>query len=122
MRVSSVYSNAVSGRTVLVSSTGLFGTSSSSQRFKHNIEDYEINKDALLSLDLKKFNYNEDIDPTQRDEFGFIAEQAEQYGLLELIQYDKDGNVDFFDYARLPVFLFQIVKEQETRIKALEGK
>lgn len=122
MRVSSVYSNAVSGRTVLVSSTGLFGTSSSSQRFKHNIEDYEINKDALLSLDLKKFNYNEDIDPTQRDEFGFIAEQAEQYGLLELIQYDKEGRVDYFDYARLPVFLFQIVKEQEARIKQLEDK
>lgn len=122
IRVGSTYGNAVSGRTMLVSTSGLYGTSASTLRKKHNIEDYEINKDALLALDVKKFNYLEDIDPLQRDEFGFIAEQAEQYGLLELVQYDKDGLVDYFDYTRLPIFLFQIVKEQEARIKALEGK
>lgn len=122
IRVSSTYGNAVSGRTMLVSTSGLYGTSLSTLRRKRNIQDYEINKDALLALDLKKFNYLEEIDPLQRDEFGFIAEQAEQFGLLELVQYDKDGLVDYFDYARLPVFLFQIVKEQEARIKALEGK
>lgn len=122
LRVFATYGNSVSGRTMLVSTSGLYGTSASTLRKKHNIEDYEINKDALLALDVKKFNYLEDIDPLQRDEFGFIAEQAEQYGLLELIQYDKDGLVDYFDYARLPIFLFQIVKEQEERIKILEGK
>lgn len=122
VRVSSTYSQAVSGRTMLVSTAGLYGTSASTLRKKHSIEDYEINKDALLALDLKKFRYLEDIDPLQRDEFGFIAEQAEQFGLLELIQYDKDGLVDYFDYARLPIFLFQIIKEQEARITQLEGK
>lgn len=122
IRVSATYGNSVSGRAMLVSTSGLYGTSASTLRKKHNIEDYEINKDALLALDVKKFNYLEDIDPLQRDEFGFIAEQAEQYGLLELVQYDKDGLVDYFDYTRLPIFLFQIVKEQEARIKALEGK
>lgn len=122
IRVSSTYGNSVSGRAMLVSTSGLYGTSLSTLRRKRNIQDYEINKDALLALDLKKFNYLEEIDPLQRDEFGFIAEQAEQFGLLELVQYDKDGLVDYFDYARLPVFLFQIVKEQEERIKQLEGK
>ncbi len=113
---------------MIISNTGLFGTAASTIRKKHEVEDYAINEDALLSLELKTFKYKPQYDELQENQYGFIAEEAEALGLAELIQYDKDGLVDYFDYSRLPVFLFQIIKNQrqkindiETRLDALEG-
>ena len=123
IRVSSTYSTQVSGgRTMLVSSSGLYGTSASTERKKHNIEDYVIDEDALLSLNVKKFNYLEEIDPEQIVQYGFIAEQAQQLGLEELVQYDSEGLVDYFDYSRLPIFLLEVAKTQKAKIALLEAR
>lgn len=121
VRVGATYGNSVSGRTMLVSSSGLYGTSASTERKKHNITPYAINADALLQLEPVSFNYIPEIDPDQNPEYGFIAEQADTLGLYPLVGYDKDGEPDYFSYEKLPVFLLQIVKDHEARIKLLEG-
>jgi hypothetical protein len=123
IRVPSVYGNAVtSSRTLLINSSGDFGTSLSTRRRKHNIEDYSINEENFLQLELKKFNYLESIDPYQNQEYGFIAEEAEALGLLELIQFDKEGIPDYFDYSRLPIFLHQLIKTQKAQIDLLKTR
>jgi hypothetical protein len=122
VRVSQTYNQAVSGRTMIVSSAGLYGTSASTERIKHNIKPYAINKDVLLQLEPVMFNYIQSIDENQNPEYGFIAEDADRLGLYELVGYDKDSLPDYFAYEKLPVFLLQVIKDQEVRIKILEGK
>jgi len=122
VRVSSTYGQAVSGRAMQISSAGLYGTTASTERKKHNIKPYAINKDVLLQLEPVMFNYIESIDEDQNPEYGFIAEDADRLGLYELVGYDKDSLPDYFAYEKLPVFLLQVIKDQEARIKILEGK
>jgi trimeric autotransporter adhesin len=121
VRVASTYGNSVSGRSMQISSSGLYGTTASTLRKKHDIESYRINSSALLGLDVKTFKYKPEIDPDQTVQYGFIAEDAEGLGLNELIQYDSTGIPDYFAYEKLPIFLLQLVQEQDARLKVLEG-
>jgi hypothetical protein len=121
VRVAQTYSNSVSGRSMQISSSGLYGTTASTLRKKHDIESYKINSSALLNLDIKTFKYKPEIDPEQSVQYGFIAEEAEALGLNELIQYDTTGIPDYFAYEKLPIFLLQLAQEQDARLKVLEG-
>ena len=120
--VGGTYGNQVSGRAMLVSSSGSYGTSASTRRKKHNIEDYSINENGLLNLKLKKFNYLEEIDPDQIQQYGFIAEEAEELGLTELIQFDEGGIPDYFAYEKLPIFLLQLIQSQKIEIDSLKNR
>jgi hypothetical protein len=122
VRVASTYGNAVSGRAMQISSAGLYGTTASTRRKKHEIESYKIDSNALLNLDVKTFKYKPEIDAEQNAQYGFIAEEAEELGLDELIQYDSTGIPDYFAYEKLPIFLLQLIQEQESSIKTLRAR
>jgi hypothetical protein len=122
VRVASTYGNAVSGRSMQISSSGLYGTTASTRRKKHEIESYSIDSAALLNLDIKTFKYNPDIDEAQSVQYGFIAEEAQELGLDELIQYDSTGVPDYFAYEKLPIFLLQLIKELKAEIDILKGE
>jgi hypothetical protein len=122
VRVASTYGNAVSGRSMQISSSGLYGTTASTRRKKHEIESYAIDSAALLNLDIKTFKYNPDIDEAQSVQYGFIAEEAQELGLDELIQYDSTGVPDYFAYEKLPIFLLQLIKELKAEINQLKGE
>lgn len=122
VRVASTYGNSVSGRTMLVSTSGLYGTSASTERKKHNIKPYAINTNALLQLEPVSFNYLESIDEEQNPEYGFIAEDADRIGLYELVGYDKEGLPEYFAYEKLPVFLLQLIQELKAEIDQLKGE
>jgi hypothetical protein len=122
VRVGATYGQAVSGRAMQISSAGLYGTTASTERKKHNIKPHAIDKDTLLQLEPVTFNYIESIDEEQNPEYGFIAEDADRLGLYELVGYDKEGLPDYFAYEKLPIFLLQVIKEQEARIKTLEAQ
>ena len=122
VRVAQTYSQSVSGRAMQISSAGLYGTTASTLRKKHEIASYKIDSAALLALDVKTFKYKPEIDEAQDVQYGFIAEEAQELGLDELIQYDSTGVPDYFAYEKLPIFLLQLAQEQEARIQALEGK
>ena len=122
VRVSQTYSQSVSGRAMQISSAGLYGTTASTRRKKHEIASYTIDSSALLNLDVKTFKYIPEIDEAQSVQYGFIAEEAQELGLDELIQYDSTGIPDYFAYEKLPIFLLQLIQEQDARIKALEAQ
>ena len=113
---------STSTRAVLQDSTGNFGNSTSTRRNKHEIESYQIDLKALLKLDVKKFKYNLDLDSEQTTQYGFIAEEAQELGLNELIQLDSDGIPDYFAYEKLPVFLLSLVQDLSKRVAELEKK
>jgi hypothetical protein len=113
---------SASTRTLIIDSSGNFGTSASTRRKKHEIESYKIDSQALLNLDVKTFKYNPDIDPAQSVQYGFIAEEAQDLGLDELIQYDSTGIPDYFSYEKLPIFLLQLIQELKAEIDQLKGE
>jgi hypothetical protein len=121
VRVASTYGNAVSGRSMQISSSGLYGTTASTRRKKHEITSYTIDSAALLNLDVKTFKYKPEIDAAQDVQYGFIAEEAQELGLDELIQYDSTGVPDYFAYEKLPIFLLQLIKELKAEINQLKG-
>ena len=113
---------STSTRAVLQDSTGNFGNSTSTRRNKHQIESYKIDSNALLQLDVKTFKYNLDLDDDQTTQYGFIAEDAQELGLDELIQYDSTGIPDYFAYDKLPIFLLQLIQELKAEIDQLKGE
>ncbi len=122
VRVSQTYAQAVSGRAMQISSAGLYGTTASTRRKKHDISSYTIDSAALLNLDVKTFKYIPEIDAAQDVQYGFIAEEAQELGLDELIQYDSTGVPDYFAYEKLPIFLLQLIKELKAEIDKLKGE
>jgi hypothetical protein len=58
VRVAQTYSNSVSGRSMQISSSGLYGTTASTLRKKHDIESYKINLITLLTRNCQSFCYN----------------------------------------------------------------
>jgi hypothetical protein len=111
-----------STRTMIIDSNGNFGTTASTRRKKHEIQSYKIDSNALLNLDVKTFKYKPEIDEAQTVQYGFIAEEAQELGLDELIQYDSTGIPDYFAYEKLPIFLLQLIKELKAEIDQLKGE
>lgn len=111
-----------STRTMIIDSSGNFGTTASTRRKKHEIASYTIDSAALLNLDVKTFKYIPEIDEAQSVQYGFIAEEAQELGLDELIQYDSTGVPDYFAYEKLPIFLLQLIKELKAEIDQLKGE
>jgi len=122
VRVAQTYNNDMGGttRAMRVSTSGLYGYASSTRRRKEQIENYAIDSQALLSLPLKKFKYKNDESGVQQ--YGFIAEDAQDLGLDELIQYDSTGVPDYFAYETLPIFLLQLIQELKAEIDQLKGE
>jgi hypothetical protein len=122
VRVAQTYNNDMGGttRAMRVSTAGMYGYVSSTRRRKEQINNYSINSQALLSLPVRKFKYIDD--ETDIQQYGFIAEEAQELGLDELIQYDSTGIPDYFAYETLPIFLLQIIQEQNASIKSLEAR
>jgi hypothetical protein len=123
------YNRAVTGRTVLVATNGQFGTTSSSKRFKDQIENYDFNYSKLLNLEPKTYFYNLEDTENDKKQLGFIAEDAQELGLEYLYGVDDQGIPDYFAYEKLPIYLVGLAKEQQkligelrARIEALENK
>jgi hypothetical protein len=125
------YDKSVSGRTAVFNSSSLIGTTSSTARLKQDIESYTFNEQSILSMEPKRFRYNEKVEGGGDGspwEYGFIAEEAVAAGLSELCGFDKDGLPDYFAYERMCIAQQQIIRtlwgkveSLESRIQTLEG-
>lgn len=121
VRVAQTYSTVASSRAMYVSTAGLYGTLSSTEKRKKDIEPYQIDEDALLALDVQTFRFKDELDDDQERQYGFIAEDADALGLFELVGYDKDGLPDYFAYDKLGIFLIPIVRKLKAEIDQLKG-
>jgi hypothetical protein len=105
------------------SGNGQFFVSSSSERFKHNISDYDKGLAELKRLQPKYFTYNDE--PAQKQRAGFIAEDFHSLGLTEYVEYwnDDDGNATVpseINYPNMVAILVKSLQEATTRIETLE--
>lgn len=116
----------ISGRTssagvaVLVNSSGVLGTTTSSERFKENIHTLDNSVSAKLNqLRIVDFNYKDD--PAKKIQYGVIAEEA-AIPFPELAVYDNDDPnqpVNTIQYLSLIPLLIKELQVQKARIDEL---
>lgn len=121
IRNSGTYNNAVSGRNVYVSSTGIFGYLSSSRRFKTDIEELD-DTSWLYDLVPVKYKYNESVQGADGNEnYGLIAEDVFEIK-PELVDLDEDELPVGVKYMDLIAPLINEIKKLKKEVETLSAK
>jgi hypothetical protein len=122
---SGIYEQSVSGRDVYVNSNGTVGYSSSSERYKEEIQPLTVSASEILKLTPVTYRYKESALEEGSDrpiEVGLIAEQVSALGFDEIVYFGKDGLPEGIQYSRIPMYLLNVCKEQQTQIDSLEAR
>ena len=112
----------------LNAATGLLARSTSSQRYKIEIEPQEIPVTSILALQPKSYVDKADAETKGTSDglprnLGLIAEDVVQIPVLgNLLANLKDGIPDSVNYDRIAVALIPLLKDHEARLNKLEGK
>jgi len=99
-----------------------FTNISSTRKLKKEISDYSIDIDKLFLLQPKRFKYRNqarDASKNREWDYGYIAEEALELGVEEIVGYDEKGEVDSINYGLLSVFVLELVKKQQSEINLL---
>jgi len=105
---------------VNITSAGAFVRSTSALKYKQDIRDLE-------SIDINKFRpvrYKSkcENDDQTKDHFGIVADEVDQAGIKELVNYGAEGEIEGFQYERLTVVLLKTIQDLQKRIEILENK
>src|SRR5437762_9612504 len=99
---------------VVVDSSGHLGTSTSSARYKDNIQPMEKAGEAILSLQPVTFHYNKAFDPKGIPQFGLVAEEVAKVD-PDLVARDDKGKPYSVRYEAVNAMLLnEFLKEQRT--------
>lgn len=116
--VGGIYGATVSGNPVLVNSNGQLGLTTSSLRFKKDVESMSDQIDKIMHLNPVTFKYKNSDDKVQ---YGLIAEEVVSH-YPELVSYDKDGTIFSVNYSALIPILLKQIQELEIRDQHHEVK
>jgi hypothetical protein len=107
---------------VLIDSAGQLVTSSSSRRYKENIQDMGDASRGLMQLRPVTFRYKKPLaDGSQPLQYGLIAEEvAEVYP--DLVTHSADGQIETVKYQVLNSMLLNEVQHQQAEIHALQDR
>jgi hypothetical protein len=144
--------SAVAGVALRQDSNGVLYLTSSSRRYKTEIEDYELDLEALRRLRVVRFKergmiadtargYAQERGEQQATEadvaratdnvqwcLGAIAEEVEELGLVELVTYEEDPErpgeqrASGIRYELFGLAAFQLIQAQADRIDRLEQR
>lgn len=95
----------------------------SSLRYKTAIRPLDFDIEAFMGLTPVFYKYNPDTVPSvdhSIDYSGFIAEDLDAAGFKDLVEYDEENRPDALRYDRFTAYLHAVIKNQATRIEALE--
>lgn len=125
-RLYALTSSATKRNVVVTSGHILVTDALSSIRYKTNVNKLSIDYKKILKLEPVSFLYKKEFLLEDDDEsivqYGLIAEQVEEAGLKELVQYDEQNQPDSVDYLKLPIHLLLVCKEQQLKIEELEAR
>lgn len=121
-----IYNNSVgSVRDVFITSSGLLGVNLSSEKYKEDIVNIQIDPQKVYQIQPVEFKYKEGhINEEAKDQrfIGLIAEQLDEIGLTQFVEYDENGSPDSVKYSMLSLALIETVKDLNTRLLNLENK
>ena len=105
---------SVGGIPVLVNSSNKLGTTTSSKRFKREIQPMDRASEGLFLLKPVNFRYNKQIDPEGSLQFGLVAEEVEKVNPA-LVLRDASGQPYTVRYDAVNAMLLnEFLKEHKT--------
>lgn len=116
--------NSTSATTLVIDDNGLIRPSSSSRRYKENIQSYEKGLEDVLKLNPVTFNYI--ADGNIEDEFqptvaGLIAEDVHDAGLGEFVVYGSQGTLpESINYGNMMALMVNAMKELKAENDSLK--
>jgi len=110
-----------SGVAVYVNANGQLGTTTSSARFKDDIEDMGDSTDALMKLRPVRFHYKKEIDPSGLEQYGLVAEEVAKV-YPDLVVYDDKGQPQTVRYHFINAMLLNEVQKQARQIHEQEDR
>jgi hypothetical protein len=109
-----------SGANVVVFSDGSMQRSTSSIKYKKNIENYT--KGLKEVMQMRPVTYNSKNENETQTFAGLIAEEIHDLGLAEFVQYAEDGSPDALSYSNMVSLLVKAIQELNAKITQLENK
>jgi hypothetical protein len=108
--------------------SGLIAYTSSSQRYKVEIQEQTIPASSILALNPKSYVDKHEFDEKGSAEglqrwLGLIAEDIDQIPILKdlLVEYNEEGQPNSVYYDRVATALIPLLKDHEARLAKLEG-
>ena len=119
---SSPYNNTTGGAAnIVVDSNGILYRSTSSLKYKENVQDTEHGLAELLQL--RPVTYTGKSESDGSTVFGgLIAEEVDAIGLSEFVQYAEDGSPDALAYSNMVSLCIKAIQEQQAMITELQTK
>jgi hypothetical protein len=118
----SPWNNAVAtAANMVVTSSGELQRSTSSLKYKKNVQDAVHGLAEVLQLRPVTYQGKSDRD-TGQVIGGLVAEQVHEAGLTEFVQYAEDGTPDALFYANMVSLAFKAIQEQQTQIETLKAE
>jgi hypothetical protein len=90
--------------------------SSSSLRYKHDIQDYSKGLAEVMQLRPVSFKFNGE----ENTNIGFIAEEVDALGLTEVMLYNEEEQPEGVIYANMVSLLTKAIQEQQSIINELK--
>ncbi len=116
------YIAGISGKTVaggigvVIDSNGHLGTTTSSARFKDNIQPMEKASEAILSLEPVTFHYKHELDPDGIPQFGLVAEKVARVD-PNLVVRDEEGKPYSVRYEAVNAMLLNEFLKEHRRVE-----
>lgn len=119
--VNSPYNNTTpSAANMFVQTNGVVQRSTSSLRYKENIQSSTKGLAEVLALRPVTFtSKNSDDDKVYG---GLIAEEVDSAGLTEFVMYDEQGRPDALHYANMVSLAFKAIQDLNAKVEALEAR
>lgn len=101
-------------------SSGRLLRSTSSRRYKKNIEPYTQGLDMVKQL--KPAFFQDKREEGDRKLAGFIAEDIDALGLSEFVTYDEEGRPDALEYGHMTALLAKALQDLAKENEALKAR
>lgn len=116
------YANTSGGAAnVGVGADGGLYRSTSSLRYKKNIEDYTRDLEDVMKLRPVMYESINEREAGVKYS-GFIAEEVDALGLKEFVQYDSECRPDAITYSQMVSLLTKAIQEQQVQIEELKKR
>jgi len=92
--------------------------SSSSLRYKHDIQDLETGLEEVMQLRPVQFKFNGET----RTNMGFIAEEVAELGLEDVMLRNEENQPEGVIYANMVSLLTKAIQEQQAQIEELKAE
>ena len=109
------------GANTVISSDGLFRRSTSSLKYKKDVQDATHGLAEVLQLRPVTYKGKAEFDG-DKVFGGLIAEEVHDAGLTEFVQYAEDGSPDALSYGNMVSLLTKAIQEQQAMIEELKDR